>query len=280
MVCLLVVAALGTVACSDDAGEEGASPSAHPGIGHVHGVGIEPASGDVLVAGHHGLVRLPADGGEATGAGTADHDFMGLTVAGPEHLLASGHPEPGSDLPDHLGLIESRDGGLAWQPVSLLGEADFHAMDAGGGGRTVAGYDSVGGRLMVSTDHGRTWTAQDVPQPLISLAVHPEGGEAIVVSTSEGLLRRDPSGGWAEADAAPALVAWDAPARLVRVGADGAVALSADAGATWRPTGSAPAPPVALAAADALIVVVDADGEVSASRDDGATWRTLGTVPM
>lgn len=38
-------------------------------------------------------------------------DLMGFTVAGPDRFLASGHPGPGADLPEPLGLVESRDGG-------------------------------------------------------------------------------------------------------------------------------------------------------------------------
>lgn len=248
------------------------------GIGHVHGAAIDPASGDVFVAGHHGLWRVPAGGGGATPVGTATHDFMGLTLADRDRLFASGHPEPGTGLPGNLGLIESDDGGVTWRPVSLVGEADFHAMDAAG--QVVAGYDSVTGRLMVSADLGRTWTARNLPAPIISVAVHPEGGAAMVASTPDAILRWDVSDGWVEAEPRPALLAWGTPARLMRVGADGAVAFSPDGGTTWQPTGLTPVYPAAVAATDALIVIVDPEGSVVASRDDGATWDALGTVPM
>lgn len=33
-------------------------PQADPGMGHVHGVGVDPASGDVLAATHTGLFLL------------------------------------------------------------------------------------------------------------------------------------------------------------------------------------------------------------------------------
>jgi hypothetical protein len=32
------------------------------------------------------------------------------------------------DLPPLLGLIESRDAGETWKPISLLGKVDFHAL--------------------------------------------------------------------------------------------------------------------------------------------------------
>jgi photosystem II stability/assembly factor-like uncharacterized protein len=248
------------------------------GIGHVHGAGIDPGSGDVFVGGHHGLWRVSAGEEGARRVGVATHDFMGLTVAGPDRLFASGHPEPGAGLPGNLGLIESDDGGVTWRPVSLMGEADFHAMDVSG--QMVVGHDSVTGRLLVSTDLGRTWAARNLPAPVISLAVNPGGDGAVVVSTPEAILRWDMSDGWVESAPGPALLAWATPARLVRVGADGSVALSSDGGTTWQTGGSTPVSPAAVAATGDLIVIVDAEGAVLASRDDGATWGALGAVPM
>ncbi|WP_348245882.1 WD40/YVTN/BNR-like repeat-containing protein, partial [Salmonella enterica] len=83
-------------------------------------------------------------------------DTMGFAVVGPDRFIGSGHPELRDDLPPLLGLISSSDAGRTWEPVSLLGEADFHALDADGA--RVVGYDASGGRLMRSDDGGRTWT--------------------------------------------------------------------------------------------------------------------------
>jgi hypothetical protein len=55
---------------------------------------------------------------------------MGFTIAGPDVFLG-GHPpltEPG---PPHLGLVRSTDWAQTWQPVSLRGQADYHALTAG-----------------------------------------------------------------------------------------------------------------------------------------------------
>ena len=60
--------------------------------------------------------------------------------------------KPGS--PPLLGLIESTTGGRTWKPLSLLGEADFHSLVAAHG--KVYGYDSTGGRFLVSDD-GKRW---------------------------------------------------------------------------------------------------------------------------
>lgn len=55
---------------------------------------------------------------------------MGFTVTGPKTFLGSGHPDFDKDpqLPPRMGLIRSADAALTWQPVSLTGEVDFHAL--------------------------------------------------------------------------------------------------------------------------------------------------------
>ena len=60
---------------------------------------------------------------------------MGFTVAGPGHYYASGHPGTATDLPQPVGLIESRDGGRTWAVLSRGGQSDFHALTTSG--RTV-----------------------------------------------------------------------------------------------------------------------------------------------
>jgi hypothetical protein len=52
-----------------------------------------------------------------------------------------------------LGLIQSRDAGRSWRPLSLLREADFHALQVAHG--LVYGYDATGQRFMVSDDRSR-----------------------------------------------------------------------------------------------------------------------------
>lgn len=120
----------------------------------IHGLGLSAnGAGGLLVATHDGLHQATRTGGPAQ-ISQEQQDFMGFTVAGPDRLLASGHPAPGQDLPAALGLIESRDGGRTWQPVSLLGQADFHVLRAAG--ERVYGFDPASGMLLASGDGGRT----------------------------------------------------------------------------------------------------------------------------
>lgn len=254
-------------------GDDAAAP-APQAAGHVHGLGLAESGGAVLVATHHGLFRVPAAGGEPAPVGRLRHDLMGFTVADDGRLLASGHPDPRADLPPHLGLVESGDGGATWTPVSLLGEADFHALDARGG--RVVGQDATTGRLLGSRDGGRTWTALRAPGPLVDIALHPADPLRLVASTRAGLHATDDGGAsWSRLAGPPGLLAWPAPGRLVGAVADGTVAVSGDGGRSWRAAGRAPVAAVALAAGDGRIVVAGADGSIVASDGRGARWRTI-----
>ncbi len=90
-----------------------------------------PADGLVYLATHDGLFHYDDSGPVRVGPVI---DLMGFTVVGPDHFYASGHPGPGVELPAPVGLIESRDGGATWDPLSRQGESDFHALTASDAG--------------------------------------------------------------------------------------------------------------------------------------------------
>ncbi|MFC7329062.1 F510_1955 family glycosylhydrolase [Marinactinospora rubrisoli] len=242
---------------------------------HVHGVGADPDTGEVFVATHNGLYRIPAPGA-ADGAEPASPekigptiDLMGFSIAGPGRFIASGHPGPGTDMPDPVGLIESLDGGRSWRSLSLEGESDFHAL-ASGAERTV-GFD---GRLR-ATEDGRTWEDLAGGVEPFALAVSDDGA-TLLATTAQG-LRRSSDGGTAFTpvpDApALALVAWVAGTGTVYgVAVDGGVHRSTDAGADWTRTGAVEGEPQALYADGGQILVV-ADHRVTRSTDAGATFR-------
>ena len=81
---------------------------------HVHAVARDPGSGKLVVAAHDGLYVY--DGTTPVRVGPLV-DLMGFTVAGPGHYYASGHPGTATDLPQPVGLIESRDGGGRGTPL-------------------------------------------------------------------------------------------------------------------------------------------------------------------
>ena len=118
-------------------GDDGGAASSEPVVAdagpiHVHGLGINPSDNALFIATHTGLFRAPDGESQATRVADRYQDTMGFTVVGPDHFLGSGHPDVREDLPPYLGLIESTDAGVTWEPVSLLGERDFHVLEADG----------------------------------------------------------------------------------------------------------------------------------------------------
>jgi hypothetical protein len=157
---LLFLAALGVVGIivasvvlwrSSDGGETFSGvPAADPGPAHVHGLGVNPADGALFIATHTGLYRVDEADQRAKRVGERFQDTMGFTIVGPNRFLGSGHPDINEarekNLPSLLGLIESIDSGETWQPISLLGEADFHVLRFAG--ERVYGDDSSNDRLL------------------------------------------------------------------------------------------------------------------------------------
>ncbi|MET9783687.1 F510_1955 family glycosylhydrolase [Nocardiopsis alba] len=238
---------------------------------HVHGAGVDPETGEVLVASHAGLYTLPAP--EEAGDGDVEPahvgpeiDLMGFAVQGPGHYLASGHPEGDTDMPDPVGLIETRDGGQSWEALSLAGESDFHALTSNDD--RVFGFDGA----LRATGDGVDWDDLDPSVQAFSLAVS-DDGETVLATTERGLLRSTDGGADFEAvpDAPmPALVSWVRGGdRVFAITLDGTVHLSEDAGLTWERTGALPGTPEALYADDEQVIVV-ADLHVARSTDEGA----------
>lgn len=242
-----------------------------PGPVHVHGLGIDPADGALYIATHTGLYRVGPGEDRARLVGESRQDTMGFSVAGPRRFIGSGHPDPRSELPPHLGLIESRDAGVTWKPVSLLGEADFHALRAAG--RHVYGFDATNQRLLASTDRGRTWQQRAAPEPLLDLVTAPDDPLTVVAAGS--VLYRSTDGGrnWSVLGGGPAYLAWPAPGRLYRVDGAGDVGTSADRGKTWTRVGSVGGEPAAFVAVSGReLYAALHDGTILASRDGGVNW--------
>jgi photosystem II stability/assembly factor-like uncharacterized protein len=245
---------------------------------HVHGLGLNPADGALLIATHTGLFRTPA--GETTAHRVTDRrqDTMGFTVVGPDRFLGSGHPDVREmrtkDLPPHLGLIESTDAGESWTPVSLLGQADFHVLRSAGG--RVYGFDATNERLLVSRDGGVTWSERALPgrRPIVDLAAHPKDVRRVVATTEFGLFEsRNAGRTWKLLDRVVGLLDWPASERLYLVTGMGEVRTSADGGKTWRQVGTLAEEPAAFLAtsADDLYLALH-DGTVKISTDGGASW--------
>ena len=238
-------------------------------VGHVHSLGSDPRDGVLLLAGHSGLFRATGAGFERVGPAA---DLMGFTVVGPGHYLASGHPQPGTDLPQPMGLIESRDAGATWTVVSRGGASDFHVLTATGTG--VIAHDGV---MRRSADL-REWVDVAPGFEPLSLAGR-VGDQRVIASSATAVMSSTDSGrSWMTVPDAPSPVllarAEDA---IVAIGGDGRIHLSDASGAKWKATElRAPGPMALLAsgrAADLEIVVLTERGlVVSRSGQPFGAW--------
>jgi hypothetical protein len=244
-----------------------------PGVGHTHGLGVDPGEGTLYAATHYGLLRISPDG-ELTRVANRYQDTMGFEIVGPGRFLASGHPDFREDNPPLLGLIESRDAGQTWTPLSLRGEADFHAIQAVHG--QVYAYDSTSETFMVSDD-GRDWDRRSTIAPL-DLAVSPDD-PGLVLATTEAGLQRSTDGGrsWTLAPDAPQLAVLDWSDELVGVTKGGTIQASLDRGATWTRRGEIGGEPQAMTLGGSdgrrqLFVAVTGRG-ILQSDDGGRTFQ-------
>ncbi len=245
-----------------------------PGPVHVHGLGINPSDGALFVATHTGLFRAAPGERRARRVAGRYQDTMGFTVTGPDRFLGSGHPDGRENLPPFLGLIRSADAGRTWDPVSLLGERDFHVLEAAGG--RIFGYgsdfDSDEATLLVSNDGGRSWEERPPPEPLISLAIDP-GDADHVVASGEHTAYSSSDGGrsWRPLGEDPGLFAWTRRV-LCRVGGGGDVSCSGDGGAGWETVAAIDGQPAAFDSAGTDLYAALHDGTIKRSADDGRTW--------
>ncbi|SCG66215.1 F510_1955 family glycosylhydrolase [Micromonospora halophytica] len=241
-------------------------------FGHVHALAVDPGTGRVHLATHHGLYRVD---GAASAVRVSAHtsDLMGFAVAGPGHFVASGHPGGNDDGPGNLGLVESTDAGATWTATSLSGRADFHGLRAAHG--ALYGYNSTDGAFMVSADR-RSWEHRSLTA-IGAFDVNPANPDE-VLAVGRGGLQRSPDGGrsWHPLAQTPPLVVltWQAGQELFGADAEGVVWRSGDAGTTWQRRGHAGAPAHAMTWHAMSLYLATADDRILVSDDAGASWRT------
>ncbi|MGH2970416.1 MAG: F510_1955 family glycosylhydrolase [Solirubrobacteraceae bacterium] len=267
-------------------GGDGSEPSGAPpesagnsseGLAHIHGLGV--SDDKLYIATHYGLWIAPRGQLKARRFSNSRQDIMGFSLVSENRFIGSGHPDPAdSGQPPNLGLIESRDGGRTWKNVSLLGEADFHVLEAAG--NQVYGVNSADGRLMASADGARSWQARTPPAGVFGLAIDERDPRRVVASTEKGVFASPNAGrGWRPLrDDVGGLLAWPRPDALYLLGADGAVQVSRDGGREWNPTGNIGGQPAAFIAHRDELYAALHDGTVKVSTDGGKTW-TLRAIP-
>jgi hypothetical protein len=160
---------------------------------HVHGLAYSADGKQLMVPSHHGLAVYRE--GKWSKAPGPMHDYMGF-AATRVRIYSSGHPAPGSPLPDPFGLIRSVDGGTSWEKLGLTGESDFHLLAASWNTNAVYVWNAEKNSRMPSPglyltlNEGFMWqhaVAKGLAGKLRALAVHPGDAKIVAAATSSGI---------------------------------------------------------------------------------------------
>jgi hypothetical protein len=261
------------------------APAATPSAANAYigSLAADPAGGTLLLGTGVGLYRIEGGArrprrvvGELRAPGGAGPVSSNLVVryAGPGELLASGHPEGATELPEDLGLMRSADAGATWRPVSELGESDFHILQARGDHVVAVRVEETD--VLVSRDGGRAFEVRTPPDTPVDVAFDPDDPSRMVVVTAQGTFTSDDEGrSWRPRDPIPSSqLAWPAAGELYRVDPGGAIKVSGDGGASWEERGTVGLDVSELAAdGEGGLLAAVPGGEVRRSTDGGASWE-------
>jgi hypothetical protein len=123
-------------------------------VSHIHSVRL--LNDKVLLGTHTGLYQY-IDAKTVKRISSEKFDVMGLSILG-GNLYASGHPGPGSKLPEPVGLLLSTNLGKSWKKISLQGKVDFHLLESANS--EIYGADSQSGNILYSSNLGTSWTSR------------------------------------------------------------------------------------------------------------------------
>jgi photosystem II stability/assembly factor-like uncharacterized protein len=237
-------------------------------ISHIHGVRI--FNNQILLGTHEGLFRY-LNAKTVSRVSPENFDVMGLSISG-DRIFASGHPGPGSKLPEPVGLLLSVDSGKSWKKVGLQGKVDFHLLESAGD--EIYGGDSQSGNLLYSKDSGKSWFDRG-QNKFSDIAINPNKTGALLL-LSQGRI-------YASANSAITTKAlknseifdhieWNSE-RLI-ASSERRLLISRNSGKSWKMLQKFPAEISALTQSKNLIGVV-VGSEIFTSRDGGKTFSKV-----
>ena len=161
-------------------------------IEHIHGIGYAGNISGVSIATHSGIKVY--QNGKWLETKTGLHDYMGFQAT-KNGFFASGHPEPGADLKNPLGLMKSSDGGNTLEKLAFYGESDFHNLAVGYNTEAIYLYNERPNSKLqqgfyFSTNNGQDWEnskLKGLSSMIHSFSVHPNQSSVVAVSAKDGV---------------------------------------------------------------------------------------------
>ena len=237
-------------------------------ISHIHSV---RAFGDQVILGtHEGLFRY-VDQKTVQLMGPEIFDIMGLAVFG-KKLYASGHPGPGSKLPEPVGLILSTDSGKSWKKLGLQGEVDFHLLESAGA--DMYGVDSGSGNLLYSNNAGKKWTSRG-KNVVSDIAVNPaKVGSALALRDGKLISTQNSFTKMRNVNSTPALTSLDWITGSLLATGGKSLYRSTDSGMSWKKLSDFPED-ASTVTQSAKIIAVVVGNSIYKSTDGGKTFKKM-----
>jgi hypothetical protein len=291
---LLAAALLAALAgCGSGSGDPAASASRSDRLvdfskkpPYVNSLERDEQTGELLLTTNRGFYRVDPDTDKVTeqpasiaakGKHASLGTFLEVDTDPAGGLVGSGHPDPGSDMPQYLGYLRSDDDGKTWTVISRLGLADLHKIvfihDR------LYAWDAVLSAIIISEDGGKTFSEHFTPRGLIiDFEVDPDDPDRILASTDEQLYRSTDGGdGWRPTLREQGVrLAWPEPDTLYLATKDGRIQRSDNGGDTFDDVGRVDGEPYVLKAtsADDLLLALS-DGSVLESNDGGKDFKDV-----
>jgi hypothetical protein len=237
-------------------------------ISHIHSV---RAFGDQVILGtHEGLFRY-VDQKTVQLMGPEIFDIMGLAVFG-KKLYASGHPGPGSKLPEPVGLILSTDSGKSWKKLGLQGEVDFHLLESAGA--DLYGVDSGSGNLLYSNNAGKKWTSRG-KNVVSDIAVNPaKVGSALALRDGKLISTQNSFTKMRNVNSTPAFTSLDWITGSLLATGGKSLYRSTDSGMSWKKLSDFPED-ASTVTQSAKIIAVVVGNSIYKSTDGGKTFKKM-----
>ena len=161
-------------------------------IAHIHGIGYAGNMPGISIATHSGIKVY--QNGKWFETTTQLHDYMGFQAT-KNGFFASGHPEPGANLKNPLGLMKSSDGGNTLEKLAFYGESDFHNLAVGYNTEAIYLYNERPNSKLqqgfyFSTNNGQEWKnskLKGLSSTIHTFSVHPDQASVVAVSAKDGV---------------------------------------------------------------------------------------------